>query len=87
MNTVKEEAALLVERLPEHATWDDLMYQIYVHQKTGTDKRSARARDRKMPSASAGMPGGETFSQRWRGKFEPAHRDDERYKALAKKYL
>ncbi|HEX7184876.1 MAG TPA: DUF6364 family protein [Thermoanaerobaculia bacterium] len=28
-----------------------------------------------------------TFSQRWRGKFEPANRDDERYKALAKRYL
>jgi hypothetical protein len=28
-----------------------------------------------------------TFSQRWRGKFEPAGRDDERYKALSAKYL
>lgn len=29
----------------------------------------------------------ETFSQRWRGRFEPAERDDERYRALAKRYL
>ncbi len=28
-----------------------------------------------------------TFSQRWRGKFRPAGRDDERYKHLARKYL
>jgi Family of unknown function (DUF6364) len=28
-----------------------------------------------------------TFSQRWRGRFEPAGRDDERYKALSAKYL
>ncbi len=29
---VKEEAQHLLERLPENATWDDLMYQIYVRQ-------------------------------------------------------
>ena len=28
-----------------------------------------------------------SFAQRWRGRFRPAHRKDERYKALAKKYL
>jgi predicted transcriptional regulator len=30
---VKEEAAKLVRDLPEQATWDDLMYEIYVRQK------------------------------------------------------
>ncbi len=29
----------------------------------------------------------ETFAQRWRGKFVAADRDDERYRALAKRYL
>jgi hypothetical protein len=28
-----------------------------------------------------------TFSQRWRGRFQPAERDDDRYRALAKRYL
>jgi predicted transcriptional regulator len=28
-----------------------------------------------------------TFSQRWRGRFQPAERKSERYKRLAKKYL
>lgn len=28
-----------------------------------------------------------SFSQRWRGKFQPAGGDDERSKALAKRYL
>lgn len=28
----KEEAHKLVERLPDNATWDDLMHQIYVRQ-------------------------------------------------------
>lgn len=29
----------------------------------------------------------EGFSERWRGRFEPACRDDERYRALSEKYL
>ena len=28
-----------------------------------------------------------SFSQRWRGKFQPAKKDNERYRRLAKKYL
>ena len=33
MSVVKEQAKQLVERLPEQATWDDLMHALYVHQK------------------------------------------------------
>ncbi len=29
---VKQEAYRLLEKLPENATWDDLMYKIYVRQ-------------------------------------------------------
>jgi predicted transcriptional regulator len=32
MTAVKAEAAKLVESLPDDATWDDLMYEIYVRQ-------------------------------------------------------
>jgi predicted transcriptional regulator len=32
MAAVKEEAAKLVEALADDATWDDLMYEIYVRQ-------------------------------------------------------
>jgi hypothetical protein len=32
MNAVKDEAAKLVASLPDDATWDDLMYEIYVRQ-------------------------------------------------------
>lgn len=32
LSKVKQEAARLVEGLPEDASWDDLMYQIYVRQ-------------------------------------------------------
>ena len=28
-----------------------------------------------------------SFADRWRGRFEPASRDDERFRALADKYL
>jgi hypothetical protein len=30
--SIKDEAIRLVERMPEDATWDDLMYEIYVRQ-------------------------------------------------------
>jgi predicted transcriptional regulator len=32
VTNVKQEAHRLVDNLPENATWDDLMYQIYVRQ-------------------------------------------------------
>jgi len=32
MRSIKEEAHRLVDQLSEDATWDDLMYQIYVRQ-------------------------------------------------------
>jgi len=32
-SNIKEEAAKLIRELPEQATWDDLMYEIYVRQK------------------------------------------------------
>ena len=31
--TVKEQARALVEDLPNDASWDDIMYQLYVRQK------------------------------------------------------
>ena len=30
--SVKEQARLLIEALPEDGTWDDLMFEIYVHE-------------------------------------------------------
>lgn len=30
--TIKSEAHRLVDRLPDNASWEDLMYQIYVRQ-------------------------------------------------------
>jgi predicted transcriptional regulator len=29
---IKQEAHRLIEKLPENATWDDVMYEIYVRQ-------------------------------------------------------
>ena len=31
-------------------------------------------------------PESRTFAERWRGRFAPAERDEERYRALASKY-
>ena len=30
--SIKEEASRLVQQLPDDATWDDLLYEIYVRQ-------------------------------------------------------
>ena len=31
-SNIKQEALRLIEKLPENATWDDVMYEIYVRQ-------------------------------------------------------
>ncbi len=43
MATVKEEARELVERLADEASWDDLMYQIYVRKKIAMGLEAAEA--------------------------------------------
>jgi hypothetical protein len=56
-------------------------------------KQYARSRglalSRLIENALREMGGDEagSFSRRWRGKFALAGRDDERYRALTKKYL
>ena len=40
---VKHEARRLVEKLPEKATWDDLMYEIYVRQAIESGLEDSRA--------------------------------------------
>lgn len=41
MSTVKEEARKVIENLPDGATWDDLMYELYVRQKIEAGLRAA----------------------------------------------
>lgn len=33
MGAAKEEAKKLIDLLPDHATWDDIMYEFYVKKK------------------------------------------------------
>lgn len=33
MSLVKEEAKMLINKLPDQATWDDIMYEFYVKKK------------------------------------------------------
>jgi predicted transcriptional regulator len=40
---IKNEAKRLVEELPENATWDDLMYRIYVRQAIEAGLRDSEA--------------------------------------------
>jgi predicted transcriptional regulator len=41
--SVKEEARRLVERLPDDASWDDLMHEIYVRQAVEAGLEDSRA--------------------------------------------
>ena len=56
---VKEEARHLVEELPENASWDDLMYKIYVRQAIEAgleDSKAGRTVDVKEVRAKFGLP-------------------------------
>lgn len=41
MPSVKEAARSIVDNLPEEATWDDLMYELYVKQKIEAGLKAA----------------------------------------------
>ena len=41
MNTPKQEAKDLIEKLPSSATWDDIFYELYVRQKISAGIKSA----------------------------------------------
>ncbi len=41
MNTAKQEAKDLIEKLPSSATWDDIFYELYVRQKISAGIKSA----------------------------------------------
>jgi hypothetical protein len=42
--TVRDDARRLVDQLPEDATWDDLLYQIYVRQSVEAGLADIQAR-------------------------------------------
>jgi len=61
MTTVleKDEAHRLIDRLPQGATWDDLMREIYVREtiKRGlADSNAGRTKDVKEVRAKYGLP-------------------------------
>ena len=41
MSPVKEEARKLIDKLPEKATWDDIMYEFYVKKKLAVALKAA----------------------------------------------
>lgn len=55
----KEEAHKLVDRLPESATWDDLMHEIYVRETIErglADSRAGRTTEVREVRAKYGLP-------------------------------
>jgi hypothetical protein len=56
---IKEDARRLVEQLPDHSTWDDLMHEIYVRQSIEAglgDSRAGRTTSVEEVRASFGLP-------------------------------
>jgi hypothetical protein len=41
MNAMKKAALQVIESLPDNATWDDLMYELYARQKIGAGIQAA----------------------------------------------
>lgn len=41
MNIIKEEAKKLIDKLPDEATWDDIMYEFYVKKKLSVALKAA----------------------------------------------
>lgn len=41
MSSVKDAARAIVDKLPEQATWDDLMYELYVKQRIEAGLKAA----------------------------------------------
>jgi predicted transcriptional regulator len=57
--TLKQQAHDLIDRLPETATWDDLMREIYEHQAIQrglADADAGRVKDTKEIRAKYGLP-------------------------------
>ena len=57
-SNIKQEALHLVQNLPENATWDDLMYKIYVRQAIEAgleDSKAGRTMDVKEVRAKFGL--------------------------------
>ncbi|HVT58715.1 MAG TPA: hypothetical protein VHR45_09955 [Thermoanaerobaculia bacterium] len=48
MSTVKDEVRKLAEQLPDSATWDEVMYEVYVRQEIA-DGEMAIAEGRTVP--------------------------------------
>ncbi len=58
-NNIKQEAYRLLQKLPENATWDDLMYEIYVRQAIEAgieDSEAGRTIDVGQVRAKFGLP-------------------------------
>ena len=56
---IKQEAQRLIEQLPAGATWDDLMYEIYLRQAIEAglaDSATGRTLDVKEVRAKFGLP-------------------------------
>ncbi len=55
----KEEAHRLIERMPQNATWDDLMHEVYVREAIErglANSKAGRTKDVREVRAKYGLP-------------------------------
>jgi hypothetical protein len=55
----KEQAHKLIDRMPQNATWDDLMHEIYVREAIErglADSKAGRTKDVKAVRSKYGLP-------------------------------
>ena len=52
MSTTKEEAINLITRLPDEASWDDIIYEMYVKEEHRVRYQSSRRRSRRSARRS-----------------------------------
>ncbi len=45
MSAVKDEARKLIDSMPDHATWDDVMYEFYIKKKLEQSLKEAAEGD------------------------------------------
>lgn len=45
MSIIKDEAKKIIEKLPEQATWDDIIYHLYVRKKISNSLEAAERQE------------------------------------------
>ncbi|MEM7583244.1 MAG: hypothetical protein AAF560_07680 [Acidobacteriota bacterium] len=85
MGTVKQQAAQLLDGLPDTATWDDLIDRLTRLRDT-SNQQTPHVANQVEQAKTSEVSSQDLFTERWRGKFRFADRDEKRFQTLVKRY-